>query len=161
MSAGGYRAGEEGGQAHQVHTVARAGHQADIADRVQRTELVKRQALMHKVNRHKLDRAEASIDATDEFVDCGAQILVLFDVLTRRHSELCKDDFSNPLWVLGEEELESMELLGHALDIIESVYADDDLDAVEALFKSSNALLNGLFLQVLYVQISVSVWPSH
>jgi len=53
---------------------------------------------------------------------------------------------------LGEEEFECMELLRNALDIVKSVDTDDDLDAIEALLKGSNTLLNGLLLQVLRVK---------
>ena len=98
------------------------------------------------MDRHKLDRAKASVDTTDEFVDRRAQILILLDVLARWHGELHEYDLSDPLWVLSKEELECLELLGHALDIVESVYADDDLDAVKALLKACNTALNGLFL---------------
>lgn len=107
---------------------------------------------MHKVNRHKLDSAETAIDTTNEFVDCCAQILVLLDILSRGHSELHKDNLSDPFWVLSEEELKCMELLRNTLDIIKPVDADDDFHAVKALLKGSDTLLNGLFLQVLWVQ---------
>jgi hypothetical protein len=107
---------------------------------------------MHKVYRHKLDSAEASINATDELVDRCTQILVLLDVLSRGHGELYKDDLSDPFWVLSEEELKCMELLRNALNIIKSIDADDDFHAVKALLKGNDTLLNGLFLQVLWVQ---------
>lgn len=51
--------------------------------------------------------------------------------------------------MLCEEELESVELLRHALDIVESVDTNNNLDAVEALLEHSDALLDGLFLKVL------------
>jgi hypothetical protein len=107
---------------------------------------------------HELDSSETSIDTTDELVDSCAQILVLLDVLSGWDSKLRKDDLPNPLWVLSEEELESVELLGNALDIVKAVDADDDLDAVEALLEGCDPLLNGLFLQVLRVtEIPVSL----
>jgi hypothetical protein len=65
---------------------------------------------------------------------------------------LYKDNPADPLGMLCEEKLESVELLRHALDVIESVYTNDDLDAVKALFERSDALLDGLFLQVLKAQ---------
>jgi hypothetical protein len=131
---------------HQVHAVTRAGYQADIADCIQRAQFVKGQALMHKVYRHELDSSETTIDATDELVDSCAQVLVLLYVLSGRDSKLRKDNLPNPLWVLSEEELESVELLRNALDIVKAVDADDDLDTVEALLEGSDTLLNGLFL---------------
>ncbi len=123
-----------------------------IADRVQRAQFIKRQALVHEVYRHKLNGAETSVDTTNELVYSCAQVLVLLDVLSRGHGELRKDDLPNPLRVLGEEEFECMELLRNALDIVKSVDTDDDLDAIEALLKGSNTLLNGLLLQVLRVK---------
>jgi len=107
---------------------------------------------MHEVYRHKLNGAETSVDTTNELVYSCAQILVLLDVLSRGHGELHKDDLSNPLRVLGEEEFKCVELLRNALDIVKSVDTDDDLDAVETLLKGSDTLLNGLFLQVLRVK---------
>ena len=38
------------------------------------------------------DRAEPAIDAADELVDARAQVLVLFDILSRRNGELDEDD---------------------------------------------------------------------
>lgn len=54
--------------------------------------------------------------------------------------------------MLGEEEFKCVKLLRNTLDIVKPVDTDDDLDAVEALFKGSDTLLNGLFLQVLRVK---------
>jgi hypothetical protein len=44
--------------------------------------------------------------------------------------------------MLGEEELECVELLGNALDIIETINADNNLDSVEAMLEGCNTLLN-------------------
>ena len=101
---------------------------------------------MHKVYRHELDSSETSVDTTDELVDSCAQVLVLLDVLSGGYSKLCKNDLSDPLWVLSEEELERVELLGDALDIVKTIDADDDLDAVEALLEGCDPLLDGLLL---------------
>jgi hypothetical protein len=107
---------------------------------------------MHKVYRHKLESAETPINTTDELVDLCEQSPVLLQVLSRGHGELHKDNLSDPFWVLSEEELEGMELLRNALDRIKPIDADDDFHAVKALLKGSDTLLNGLFLQVLWVQ---------
>jgi hypothetical protein len=98
------------------------------------------------VYRHELDSSETSIDTTDELVDSCAQVLVLLDVLSGGYGKLCKNDLSDPLWMLSEEELERVELLGDALDIVKTVDADDDLDAVEALLEGCDPLLDGLLL---------------
>ena len=97
---------------------------------------------MHKVYRHELDSPETSIDTTDKLVDGCAQILVLFYVLSGGNRKLRKDDLPDPLWVLGEEELECVELLGNALDIVEAVNPNNDLDSVEAVLESCDTLLN-------------------
>ena len=101
---------------------------------------------MHKVYRHELDSPETSIDTADKLVDSCAQILVLLYVLSGGNSKLRKDDLPDPLWVLGEEELECVELLGNALDIVEAVNAYNDLDSVKAVLEGFDALLNRLLL---------------
>jgi hypothetical protein len=98
------------------------------------------------VYRHELDSPETSIDTTDKLVDGCAKILVLFYVLSGGNRKLRKDDLPDPLWVLGEEELECVELLGNALDIVEAVNPNNDLDSVEAVLEGCNTLLNRLLL---------------
>ena len=101
---------------------------------------------MHKVYRHEIDRSETSIDATDKLVNSCTQVLVLLDVLSGGNSKLRKDNLPDPLWMLSEEELECVELLGNALDIVKTVDANDDLDTIEALLERCDTLLNRLFL---------------
>jgi len=55
---------------------------------------------VHEVNRHELDRSEATVDSSDELVDRRSQVLVLLDVLTGGNSELDEDD-------LGKEKVRS------------------------------------------------------
>ena len=76
------------GTSYQVHTVTSARDQADIARRIQSSELIKRQTLVHVVNRCVLHGTEAAVDPSNEFVDNRPEILVLFDVLPRRHCQL-------------------------------------------------------------------------
>lgn len=78
--------------ADEVHAVARAADEADIADRVERAQLVERQGLVHEVDGHEVDSAEATIDTADKLVDGRAEVLVLLDVLTRRDGQLDEDD---------------------------------------------------------------------
>jgi hypothetical protein len=94
------------------------------------------------VYRHELDSPEASIDTTDKLVDSCTQILVLLYVLPGGNSELRKDDLPDPLWVLGEEKLKCVELLGNALDIVKAVDPNNDLDSVEAVLEGRDTLLN-------------------
>jgi len=94
------------------------------------------------VYRHELDSPETSIGTTDKLVDGCAQILVLLYVLSGGNSKLHKDDLPDPFWVLREKELECVELLGNALDVVEAVNTDNNLDSVEALLESCDTLLN-------------------
>ena len=66
---------------YQVHTITSAANQADITDGIKSTKLVERQTLVHKVDGHKLDGSEPSVNPPNEFVDGGPQILILFDIL--------------------------------------------------------------------------------
>ena len=58
---------------------------------------------------------------------------------------------ADPLRVLREEELEPVQLLRDALDVVEPVDADDDLDALEALLERGDAVLHAVLLEVLRV----------
>ena len=104
---------------------------------------------MHEVNRHKLDRAKAAVDPADELVHARAQVLVLLDVLPTRDGDLDEDDFPDPLGMLVEENLERVHLLRDALDVVEAVDADDDLDAFEATAQGRDARNYGLLLEAL------------
>jgi hypothetical protein len=89
---------------------------------------------VQKVDGHELDGAELAVDTADELVDDGAQVLVLFDVLAGGNSDLDEDDLADPFGVFGEEHFHGVELLRHALDVVQSVNADDEFDAFELAF---------------------------
>lgn len=76
---------------------------------------------------------ELSIDPTHQFVHHSPQILVLLNILSTGNGNLYKYDLPNPFWVVTEEYLESVQLLGHALDVIKTVDADHQLHALELL----------------------------
>ena len=80
------------GNTYQVHTITSTRDQTDITRRIQRGELIKRQTLVHIVNRCVLHGTEAAIDPSNEFVDYGPEVLVFFDVLPRRHCQLHQHD---------------------------------------------------------------------
>jgi len=42
--------------------------------------------------------------------------------------------------VLGEEQLECVQLLGHTLDVVETIYTNDDFHAAKTLLKLSNSV---------------------
>jgi len=51
-------------------------------------------------------------------------------------------NLSYPLWVLGQEQLERMQLLRDTFDVVKAVDSDDDLAAAEALLKLLQPLLD-------------------
>jgi hypothetical protein len=61
---------------------------------------------------------EFPVNAADELIDYGTQVLIFFDILPARHSNLDKDDFANPLRVVGEEDFKGMELLRDTFDVV-------------------------------------------
>ena len=126
----------------EVHAVAGRGDETDIGHGVQSGELLKGDGLVEKVDGHELDGAELAVDATHELVHDGAEVLILFNVLTRGHGDLYEDNLADPLGVLGQEDLERVELLGHALDVVEAVHTDDELDALELAAQRGYALLH-------------------
>ena len=66
---------------HQIHTITSTADQADIANGIKSTKLVECQTLVHKVDGHKFDGSEPSINPSNEFVDSRPQVLIFFDVL--------------------------------------------------------------------------------
>ena len=72
----------EGLVTHEVHTITRTCDQADVTNGVEGAELVERQALVHEVDGHEVNGAEATVDSADEFVDRCTEVLVLLDVLS-------------------------------------------------------------------------------
>lgn len=121
-----------GADAHQVHTIPRGTNETGVAQSVERAQLVEVDALVHEMDRHELHRTEPPIDPPDQLVHARPQVPVLLDVLPRGYCHLDKDDFPYPFRVFGEEDLEGLELLRYSFDEIQSVDADDDLDASES-----------------------------
>lgn len=79
---------------YQIHTVPRARNKTHVADGIESAEFVERKTLVHEVDGHELDGAEAAVDAPNQLVHCRTQILILFDILTRRYSKLYQDHLS-------------------------------------------------------------------
>jgi hypothetical protein len=117
--------------ANEVHAVARRADEAYVRDGVERAQLVERQALVHEVDRHEVDGAEAAVNPPHELVHGRAQVLVLLDVAAGRHRELREHDAPDPLRVLREEELERVQLLRNTLDVVKAVDANDELDTLK------------------------------
>ena len=156
---------------YEVHSIPGGRDKADITDGVEGTKFVKCQAFVHEVDRHKLHRPKAAIDASNQFVDGRTQVLIFLDVLTGRNGELDQHHLpetlvssrsgyknahlSDPFWVLCEEKLERVQLLGDTLDVVEAVDADDKLHTRKSLLQLSNTRLDRVFLQVLFSPRSV------
>jgi hypothetical protein len=98
---------------------------------------------------------ELSVYSADQLIYHGSKILILLDVLSRWYRNLDKHNFANPLRMLGQEDLERMQLLWDAFDVIESINTNNQLDALELSLQRCNALLNfGLlqsFIELLWV----------
>jgi hypothetical protein len=43
-------------------------------------------------------------------------------------------DLANPLWVLGEEQLEGVQFLWDAFDVVQTIDSDDNFNTTESLF---------------------------
>ena len=83
-----------------------------------------------------------SVDTSDKLIDSPSQILILLDVLSRRHGDLYELDLADPFRMSFEEVLEGMQLLWHAFDVVESVDTDDELDAFEFLLQLLDPFLH-------------------
>lgn len=102
---------------------------------------------MHEDNWCPGRSAELPIDATDKLIDAGAEVHVLFYVLPGRDCQLDENDLValawpqrstyilDPLGMLRKEDLEGMQLLRDALDVVESVDSDYNLAILEALLQ--------------------------
>lgn len=56
---------------------------------------------------------------------------------------------ADPLWVLSQEDLERVKLLGNTLDVVQSVDSDDELDALELSLELLDSLLDVGFADTL------------
>lgn len=52
--------------------------------------------------------------------------------------------------MLTEEEFKCVQLLRYALDVVQTIHANNDLDAVEALLELLDALYHRFFFEVLF-----------
>jgi hypothetical protein len=117
---------------HQVHAVAHRRHQQGVGDSVQRTERFKRHCLVEVVYRRtRFERPILAVDATDQLVRLPLELLVLFDLAATWHCDLQQHDLPDPLCVVIEETFHGFELERDAFDVIETVYAQNDLVFLE------------------------------
>lgn len=140
----------------EVHPVTGRRDNAGIRHGVECDKLVKVDGLVEEMNWLELNSAEFPVDATDQLVYHSPQVLILFDILSTWHSHLHQNDLTYPLWVITEEDLQRMELLGHALDVVQAVDTDHELDTLELLLKHSNTLLHLFLLESLLELLGVN-----
>ena len=131
----------------EVHAVAERGDEHDVGAEVERAELIEGHRLVEVVDRNVLESAEAAVDARDETVDVRAELLVAVHLSARRHCDLQEDELAPPLWVLLEEVLDRLELVGDALDVVEPVDAEEHFLAVEAPLEVDDLILDGRRLE--------------
>ena len=76
-----------------------------------------------------------------------------------------KNDLADPFWMLGEEDFQSVQLLRHAFDVVQTIDTDHELDTLELALQSCNAFLYfGLlhsFLELLRVDTYRVCADSH
>jgi hypothetical protein len=104
------------------------------------------------MNRHPIDRSEPPVDPTDQLVDRRTQVLILFDVLTRRDGDLYEDDFTEPFGVFFEEDFHRVKFLRYSFDVVQSVDSDDDLDTFEATTERRYSLNDGVLRERLWFE---------
>lgn len=102
---------------------------------------------MEEVDGHEFNSAEFAVDAADELVDHGAEILILFHVLARGDGDLDENDFADPFRVFGQEYFQGVQLLWHSLNVIQSVDTDNQLDTFEFAVQCRDTFLHRRFLE--------------
>lgn len=116
---------------YKVHTVTGARDQTDIRYGVECDQLLKVDRLVQEMDGLELDSAVHAVDATHKLVDNCPQILVLLHILARGDSHLDQNYLADPFRILRQEDLKSMQFLWDTLDIVESIHADNQLNALE------------------------------
>jgi hypothetical protein len=132
---------------NQVHPVPRGSDETCVRERVHGGEFVRGDRGVHKVDGHKLDRSELTVDLSDQLFRQAPQVLVLLHVLSRRNGKLEEDDLSDPLGVLVQETLDGVKFLRDSLDVIQSIDSDDDLDTLETFLQLSQPFGNDRLFQ--------------
>lgn len=75
------------------------------------------------------------------------EILIFLYVFAAWDGDLDENNLVLQLWVIIEKSVESLEFLREAFDMVQSVDANNYLDAFVALFQASNTLLDIRLLQ--------------
>ena len=77
---------------YEVHSIPGGGDKADVTDGVEGTKFIKCQALVHKMDGHKLHSPKTAVDTSNQFIHCRSQVLILLDVLAGRNGQLHQHD---------------------------------------------------------------------
>ena len=86
------------------------------------------------------------VDLPGDSRQFGFKLLIFLHILAAWDSNLDKYDLVLQFWVIIEKSVESLEFLREAFNVVQSVDANDYLDACIAFFQAANALLDlGLF----------------
>lgn len=83
-----------------------------------------------------------AIDLASNSTQLRLQFLVLLDLLSARHSHLNEHDLIAQFRVVVQECVECLQLLREALDMVQSVHSNDDLEVFILLFQGLNAFLH-------------------
>ncbi len=143
---------------NQVHAVTSRRYEADVGYGVESNKFVKGDRLVHKMDWHELDGAcnqlakayrmiknshtEFTVDTAHKLIDHCSQVLILFHILSAWYGNLNENNFANPFGMLAEENFQSMEFLWNALDVVESVDANNEFDTVELAFERCDTFLH-------------------
>lgn len=84
------------------------------------------------------------------------EFLIFLYILAARNSDLDKNNFVLQLWVVIEKSVKTFELLRQAFDMVQSVDANNYLDALISFFKGPNAFLDLRLLQCVGELIGVN-----
>ena len=105
---------------YQVHSISSTAYKTHVTDIVKGYKLDKVHRLMHIMNRHEFYAPELTVNTTNEFIHCCAEILVLLNIATRWNCDLNQDYLqwdqstwaswylANPFWMLREENFKGM-----------------------------------------------------
>jgi hypothetical protein len=95
-----------------------------------------------KGHQDDLKRTVLIIDGCCGLLSLPPQLLVHFEITATGNGQLHEDHFANPLWIILQESIESMELVWHAFDDVQTVDADNGLHAMEPLSHASDHFLD-------------------
>lgn len=88
-----------------------------------------------------------SVDLPGYSTQFRFEILIFLYIFPAWNGDLDENNLVLQLWVIIEKSVESLEFLREAFDVVQSVDANNYLDAFVAFFQASNTLLDIRLLQ--------------